>query len=97
MPKISHDKMAIRKNQIIDAALYVFSDKGYSQTKMDDIVAYSGISKGGIYTYFDSKEALFIEIANQRLQLRRNLFDVIKAEMGEQLNYSQLLDRKSVV
>lgn len=90
MPKISREKMAIRKSQILEAALYVFSEKGYTQTKIDDIVEYSGISKGGIYTYFDSKEALFIEIANQRLLLRRNLFDALKIEMGVNVTYSQL-------
>lgn len=93
MPKISQEKMAIRKRQILDAALYVFSDKGYTQTKVDDIVEYSGISKGGIYTYFDSKEALFIEIANQRLLLRRNLFETLKSELGDQVSIRQLFKK----
>ena len=50
---------AERRAQIIAAALACFSRKGYTNTTMDDIVAESGLSKGSLYWYFDSKDDLF--------------------------------------
>ena len=51
-----------KKNQILDAALQVFVKKGYSETRMDDIVHGSGVSKGAIYHHYSSKRDLFLEL-----------------------------------
>jgi len=51
---------AERQAQIIQAALACFSRKGYAKTTMDDIVAESGLSKGSLYWYFESKDDLFM-------------------------------------
>jgi len=51
-----------KKNQILDAALQVFVKKGYSETRMDDIVHGSGMSKGAIYHHYNSKRDLFLEL-----------------------------------
>jgi AcrR family transcriptional regulator len=48
-----------RRAQIIEAALNRFMRQGYNNTTMDDIVAESGLSKGTLYWYFDSKDDLF--------------------------------------
>jgi AcrR family transcriptional regulator len=56
------DVSAERKQQIYEAALACFNRKGYHQTTMDDIVVESGLSKGALYWYFDSKKALFISL-----------------------------------
>ncbi|MFN2224544.1 MAG: TetR/AcrR family transcriptional regulator [Chloroflexota bacterium] len=56
------DVSAERKQQIYQAALACFNNKGYYQTTMDDIVVESGLSKGALYWYFDSKKALFISL-----------------------------------
>jgi AcrR family transcriptional regulator len=53
------DVSAQRRTQIIEAAMTCFTRKGYTNTTMDDIVTESGLSKGSLYWYFDSKEALF--------------------------------------
>ena len=45
--------------QILDAALQVFSDKGYAAARIEDIGAVAHLSKGGIYTHFRSKEEIF--------------------------------------
>ncbi len=56
------DVSAERIQQIYQAALACFNRKGYYQTTMDDIVAESGLSKGALYWYFDSKKTLFISL-----------------------------------
>jgi AcrR family transcriptional regulator len=48
-----------RRAQIIEAALNSFLRHGYNNTTMDDIVSASGLSKGTLYWYFDSKDDLF--------------------------------------
>ena len=58
------DVSAERRAQIIEAALACFCRKGFSHTTMDDIVAESGLSKGALYWYFDSKEDLFVTAIN---------------------------------
>ncbi len=54
------DVSAERRAQIIQAALACFTRAGYNNTTMDDIVAESGLSKGSLYWYFESKDDLFI-------------------------------------
>jgi AcrR family transcriptional regulator len=47
-----------RPDEILDAALGVFAERGFDAARMDDIAARAGVSKGAIYLYFDSKEAV---------------------------------------
>jgi len=51
-----------RPEEILDAALDLFTEKGYSSTRMIDIAKKAGISKGTLYLYFDSKEIVFEEL-----------------------------------
>ena len=50
---------AERRQQILEAALELFAEKGYFNTKISDIAERLGVGKGTIYWYFDSKEDLF--------------------------------------
>ena len=58
MPKISEKKREDRRQQILEAALACFSEDGFHQTGMADIVKRSGLSHGAVYLYFPSKEAI---------------------------------------
>ena len=51
-----------KKGQIIEAAVLVFAQKGFSGAIMAEIAAQAGIGKGTIYEYFDSKENLFFAV-----------------------------------
>lgn len=48
-----------KERRIMEAALKVFADQGYSGTSMDAIAALAGVSKPTLYQYFGSKEQLF--------------------------------------
>ncbi|MFN3985339.1 MAG: TetR/AcrR family transcriptional regulator [Rhodocyclaceae bacterium] len=48
-----------RPQELTAAALALFVEKGFAATRLDDIAARAGVSKGTLYLYFDSKEALF--------------------------------------
>jgi len=52
-----------RKTQIIEAALMLFRDRGYENTTVSEIIDAAGISKGGFYHHYDSKEQLLRDIA----------------------------------
>ena len=49
-----------RKDQILEAALRVFSRLGLDKARLDDIVAEFGLSKGALYWYFRSKDEIVI-------------------------------------
>ena len=51
-----------KERRIMEAALKVFADQGYSGTSMDAIAALAGVSKPTLYQYFGSKEQLFAAI-----------------------------------
>lgn len=48
----------VRPAQIMDAALALFSEKGFAATRMDEVAAKAGLSKGALYLYFPDKVAL---------------------------------------
>ena len=53
------------KSRILDAALNIFSQKGYHDTRLDEIVEESHTSKGSIYFHFPNKERLFLALVDQ--------------------------------
>lgn len=53
------------RERILDAALDVFSRKGYHEARLDEIVEQSHTSKGSIYFHFPNKEKLFIALVDQ--------------------------------
>ena len=59
------DVSEIRKTQILEAAAKVFLTRGIGSTRMDDIVAESGLSKGTLYWYFNSKDDIIIGLVQQ--------------------------------
>ena len=64
-----------RKEQIMDAALRVFAQKGFTRATNREIAREAGVTSGLIYHYFDSKDALLKTIIEQRspLQMVRDL------------------------
>jgi TetR/AcrR family transcriptional regulator, fatty acid metabolism regulator protein len=58
-------KSQSRVEKILDAAIEVFSQKGYKDTGMEDIVTESQTSKGGIYFHFPNKQAIFLTLLDK--------------------------------
>lgn len=58
---------AQRVPQILDAALQEFSRRGFTAARMDDIAQRCGLSKGGLYAHFDSKDAIFKALLDRSL------------------------------
>jgi AcrR family transcriptional regulator len=67
-----------RKQQLLDCAAELFAERGYAETRIIDIVRSAGVAKGLFYWYFENKEALFTELAeNIRFRLRKHQAQVI--------------------
>ena len=61
-----------RKQQLLEAAEQLFTQRGYGATRISDICAAAGVAKGLFYWYFPTKESLFAELVRtMRQQLRR--------------------------
>jgi len=54
------------RERLLDAALEVFSRRGYSAASVDEIAAEAGFSKGAVYSNFSSKEDLFLALIDRR-------------------------------
>ncbi|AKT38331.1 TetR/AcrR family transcriptional regulator [Chondromyces crocatus] len=53
-----------RRQELLRAARAVFSEKGYHEAKIDDIVALAKVAKGTYYLYFRDKRAIFAELVD---------------------------------
>lgn len=49
-----------RRQQLKEAGMAVFAEKGYHQTKVSDVVRRAGVAQGTFYLYFEGKKSLFL-------------------------------------
>lgn len=56
-----------RPTEIADAALALFSERGFAATRLEDVATRAGVSKGTLYLYFPTKEDLFRAVLRQGL------------------------------
>src|SRR3569623_493960 len=87
-PKWRRRKEA-RPAEIVQAALQVFSEKGFAGAKLDEIAARAGVSKGALYLYFETKEDLFRAVVRQAVA--PNVEAVEAAVEGFQGDFASLL------
>jgi len=66
-----------RKDQIMNAAEEVFTQKGFSDARMDDIAQETGLSKGTLYLYYKSKDDLIIAILDRLFQREFKAFETL--------------------
>ena len=89
---------AVREQQMLDAAVQVFSVNGYHETSMDAIAAMAEISKPMLYLYYGSKEDLFgacldrelgrfIEAVRSDIDFSLPPRDMLRTAIGSFLNY----------
>ncbi len=82
-----------RKKEILDAALKLFSRKGYEETSMDEIAERAELSKGILYYYFHSKEELFYEVAlRETSNFYRKAYEAVKNMRDAFGVFSALID-----
>ena len=70
------------KAHILTTATAVFAEKGFAKASMNDIVRASGLSKGGVYWHFKSKDAIVATIFDQFFLAQLSLLDEVLAGEG---------------
>jgi TetR/AcrR family transcriptional regulator len=65
-PKRERRKEA-RPGELLDAALDLFVEKGFSAARVDEVAARAGVSKGTLFLYFQSKEDLFKAVVRENI------------------------------
>ncbi len=79
MPKgfTEYEKELIRK-RLLEQGQRLFSAYGLKKTNVEEIAKAAGISKGAFYNFYDSKEALFMDVVEQaEIRLRQEILAVI--------------------
>jgi AcrR family transcriptional regulator len=56
-----------RPQELLSAALDLFVERGYAATRLDDVAARAGVSKGTLYLYFANKEDLFKAVVRENV------------------------------
>lgn len=56
-----------RPQELLDAALELFAEKGFAATRSEEVAARAGVAKGTLYLYYPSKEELLKAVISQRL------------------------------
>ncbi len=77
-PKRARRKEA-RPGELLDAALDLFVEKGFSATRVEEVAARAGVSKGTLFLYFQSKEDLFKAVVRENIA---NQFPTWQAEFN---------------
>lgn len=83
-------KSAVRRQGIIDAAMEVFGEHGFEQASMSEISARVGGSKKTLYSYFESKEELFLVVMHQLAKMQMQSADMVmdpQKEMSASLQH----------
>ena len=81
---------AVREQQMLDAAVQMFSANGYHETSMDAIAAQAQISKPMLYLYYGSKEELFSACLSRELS---RFVEAVRADIDLKQSPHELLRR----
>jgi AcrR family transcriptional regulator len=66
-PRAAERTSKTTRDQLLDAGAKVFAERGYRGATVDAVVAEAGLSKGTFYWHFDSKNELFGELLEERI------------------------------
>lgn len=73
-----------RPDEVLDAALSLFIEQGFARTSVEQVAKRAGISKGAVYLYFASKEAILEGLVNRTIApLSDQLFQTISDYRGD--------------
>ena len=78
-----------RPQELLDAALELFVEKGFAATRSEEVAARAGVSKGTLYLYYPSKEELLKAVIRQALAAKiaegRAMAQGLQGSAGEKL------------
>ena len=94
MPKFERKTKEERCREIREAAKKVFLKKGYRNTTMEDIVAATSLSKGGVYQYYKSTKSVMFDIMQNGNFFRHSRTqEIIKEGLEAQTDIFEIITR----
>lgn len=66
-----------RRDQILAAARTCFVDRGFHPTRMEDIASTAGLSKGGVYFHFQSKQEVFDALVQEEYERSMSMLKMV--------------------
>ena len=73
-----------RPDEVLDASLALFMEKGFAATRVEDIAKRAGLSKGAVYLYFPSKQALLEGLVRRAVSpIANNALGVLENYKGD--------------
>ena len=93
MAKFQRKTVDERKDEIQRGALQTFLKKGYRNTTMEDIVASTTLSKGGVYRYFKSTKEIMLSLMHEGNILSRERLRVLFDKAGEHADVCALFSQ----
>lgn len=84
MPKVNEEYINSKKNQILDAAFEVFTQKPVFAVTMQDIINSVGFSQGAIYRYYKDTDDIIIDVYNRSfasIDYKDKLKDILHQEI----------------
>ncbi|ODR27085.1 hypothetical protein BHQ19_03635 [Mycolicibacterium porcinum] len=80
--RVKPEEYAARRGEILDAALELIRDKGYERMTIEDVLAKVQLSKGALYHYFGSKQALLEGIVDAMAESASRPLQAVVADTG---------------
>lgn len=80
--RVKPEEYAARRGKILDAALELIRDKGYERMTIEDVLAKVQLSKGALYHYFGSKQALLEGIVDAMAESASRPLQTVVADTG---------------
>ncbi|MCT4688461.1 TetR/AcrR family transcriptional regulator [Vallitalea sp.] len=96
MAKFQRKTREEREKEIKQAALDIFIEKGYRNTTMEDIIAETTLSKGGVYRYFSSPKEIMIAIMRDGNEVDNRFFRQVSVKVNSKEDICRILADKSL-
>jgi TetR/AcrR family acrAB operon transcriptional repressor len=93
MMRRTKEEAAATRKQVLEAALQVFSQKGYAATTLDDIAHEAGVTRGAIYWHFSNKADLYNTLVGE---VSSRVIPFIEVVIGESGTVLEMLRRMFV-
>ena len=98
MPGLREAKKENKRERLLNAAIELFSKKGFDQTSIGDITAHAGVAKGTFYSFFEKKGDVLLYFVDREIvtcrnhiqntiSTKKNIFDQLEQVIFTYLKY----------
>jgi TetR/AcrR family transcriptional repressor of nem operon len=90
--RVSREKAAEHRRQIVDAAARLFRERGIGATGVDSITQEAGLTHGAVYSQFGSKEAIAVESIRLAFRGSKRAWLRVSAKKGRKKTFPAIVE-----